>query len=80
MDTLDDPTLELSSCPQCGAPAEVLDRFVLESTDGPVEHVTVSCIDRHRFTMLTEHLLRHRPVWPANTEAAERPLAPRLSA
>jgi hypothetical protein len=35
--------------PGCGAPAEVLDRAVLESTDGPVEHVKLQCLARHIF-------------------------------
>ena len=41
-------------CPQCQQPAEVLDRFVLESTDGPVEHLRVSCVDRHHFLLPAE--------------------------
>jgi hypothetical protein len=41
--------VDTTSCPECGAPAEVLDRHVLESTDGPVEHARVVCLDRHRF-------------------------------
>jgi hypothetical protein len=31
------PTLEIVVCPECAAPAEVVDRVVLESTDGPIE-------------------------------------------
>lgn len=41
----------LTSCPHCGAPAEVTRRFVLESTDGPIEHTIVMCVDRHWFTL-----------------------------
>jgi hypothetical protein len=48
--------VQLTVCPQCAAPAEITDRFVLGSTDGPVAHVTVSCVRRHRFTMLAERL------------------------
>ncbi len=48
--------LQLVGCPQCTAPAEITERFVLESTSGPVEHVTVFCAHRHRFTMPAEHL------------------------
>jgi len=48
--------ITFAACPQCAAPAEITDRFVLDSTDGPVEHVTVSCVRRHRFTMLAERL------------------------
>jgi hypothetical protein len=49
-------TLQLVGCPQCLAPAEITDRFVLESTSGPVEHLTVRCVNRHRFTITAEHL------------------------
>jgi hypothetical protein len=52
--------LDLVACPSCGAPAEVVDRYVLESTDGPVEHATVACVGRHRWTVLVESL-RSRP-------------------
>jgi hypothetical protein len=37
-------SLELITCPECGAPAEVIKRFVLSSTDGPVEHVKTRCV------------------------------------
>ena len=30
-------------CPDCGRPAEVIDRFVLDSTAGPIEHVKIRC-------------------------------------
>jgi hypothetical protein len=55
-DTMNGSTLQLVGCPQCMAPAEITDRFVLESTSGPVEHLTVFCLHRHRFTLLAEHL------------------------
>jgi len=41
--------MELTSCPECGRPAEVESREVLESTDGPVEHARIACLDRHWF-------------------------------
>ena len=41
--------MTLTSCPDCGAPAEVIDRFALPSTDGPVEHVRTYCLRRHWF-------------------------------
>jgi len=50
------PIIQLTGCPECAAPAEITDRFDLDSTDGPVEHVTVLCARRHRFTMLAERL------------------------
>lgn len=44
--------LELTYCPdsECGAPADVVDVYTLPSTDGPVEHATVVCVRRHRYT------------------------------
>ncbi|MER7073918.1 hypothetical protein [Terrabacter sp. NPDC000476] len=44
-------TLETTTCPVCGAVAEVTDRSVLESTDGPVEHARVTCLARHWFVL-----------------------------
>jgi fatty-acyl-CoA synthase len=53
--------LDMVGCPACAAPAEVIERYVLESTDGPIEHATVLCTDRHRFTVLVERLRTPRP-------------------
>lgn len=45
-------TLDLVACPECGSTAEVLDRFAVGSTSGPVEHVRISCLfGHHHFTM-----------------------------
>ena len=38
------------------APAEVVERYVLDSTDGPIEHATVLCSERRRYTVLVERL------------------------
>ena len=43
--------LDLVVCPECAAPAEVVDGFALPSTHGPVEHVKVQCLGRHWFLM-----------------------------
>jgi hypothetical protein len=43
--------LDLVVCPECSAPAEVVDRFALPGTDGPVEHVKVACLARHWFLL-----------------------------
>ncbi len=48
--------IDIVGCPACGGPAEVADRFVLPSTDGPVEHVKVHCVRRHWFTVPIEKL------------------------
>jgi hypothetical protein len=58
--------LDLVGCPECKAPAEVVDRFVLPSTDGPVEHVKVHCINRHWHTGAAETL----PTVPAGLAEA----------
>ena len=49
--------LELTQCPECDALAEVLARFTLDSTDGAVEHVRVTCVRKHGFVMPAERLV-----------------------
>jgi hypothetical protein len=44
------------NCPDCGLPAEVLDRFVLESTNGPVEHLRIRCVAGSPFLVPTSCL------------------------
>ncbi len=56
--------METTHCPECGRPAELVDRAVLESTDGPVEHAHVRCVQRHRFWLPVEYLTRE-PRMPA---------------
>lgn len=48
--------MDLTTCPACGRPAEIVGRDVLESTDGPVEHARVTCVDRHWFFLPTSGL------------------------
>ncbi len=48
--------LDLVGCPDCAAPAEVVDRFWLPGTDGDVEHVKLMCLSRHRFLLPTASL------------------------
>ena len=43
--------MDVTSCPQCGALAEVLWRDVAASTDGPVELAKIQCVDRHWFLL-----------------------------
>ena len=63
--------MDTTTCPDCGAPTEVTDRSVLESTDGPIEHVRLQCLRRHWFLMSTGSLERFRaPVRPAAPAAA----------
>jgi hypothetical protein len=37
-------------------PAEILDRTILDSTDGPIEHCRIACLGGHRFLMPTAML------------------------
>jgi hypothetical protein len=50
--------VEFVICPEpnCQAPAEIVDRFVLASTGGPVEHAQTLCLNGHVRTPLTAHL------------------------
>ena len=61
---------ELIACPEpgCGVPAGVVDRFVLASTDGPVELVRTWCLESHGFTQGVDALA----AWPVTQVA--RPL------
>jgi hypothetical protein len=43
--------MEMTTCPECGAPAEVRSRTVWESTAGPIEHIRIECVARHWFLM-----------------------------
>ncbi|MFY9807599.1 MAG: hypothetical protein WCC38_16995 [Pseudonocardiaceae bacterium] len=47
---------DVVSCPTCELPAIVEDRFHLPSTHGPVEHLRISCIGRHCWLLLAEHV------------------------
>jgi hypothetical protein len=48
-------------CPQCGAPAQITERFWLDSTDGPIEHLKTGCLSKHWLTPLAEWSRRSRP-------------------
>ena len=70
--------MDVTTCPECGAPAEVTDRDVLESTDGPVEHVRVVCVRRHWFLLSTASLARgRRPAVPGPAPVSRSARRPR---
>ncbi|MDN5790580.1 MAG: hypothetical protein L0H25_06920 [Micrococcales bacterium] len=47
--------LGIAACPECGRLADVVDRFVLPSTDGPLEHIRLRCDGgRHHLTLIIE--------------------------
>jgi hypothetical protein len=58
--TPDAMELQLTSCPECGRPAEIVERFSLPSTDGPVEHVRTRCITGPTFMTPADALGRRR--------------------
>jgi hypothetical protein len=41
-------------CPECGAPAQITERFWLDSTDGPIEHLKTGCVHNHWLTPRVE--------------------------
>jgi hypothetical protein len=59
--------MDTTSCPECDALAEVLWRDVLDSTDGPVEHAKIGCVNRHWFLL---------PVWMLEQPASPEPRRP----
>jgi hypothetical protein len=68
--------MDATTCPECGAPAEITDRWAVESTGGPMEHVRLQCVRRHWFLMPTALLERprtRRPVPEQRRPPAERP-------
>jgi hypothetical protein len=50
--------MEITACPQpgCALPTEILDRMLIASTGGPLEHARLACLGGHRFFMPT-HML-----------------------
>jgi hypothetical protein len=52
--------------PACRAPASIVDRWTLGSTDGPVEHVKIGCEGGHWFTPTVDSL----HLQPATTAAS----------
>jgi hypothetical protein len=48
--------MDMTVCPDCGQTAEIEDRHVLESTDGPIEHARVRCLAGHWFFMPVDKL------------------------
>lgn len=50
--------MEFTRCPDrdCGAPAEILDRWDFDSTSGPLGHARTRCLHGHSFTVLAETL------------------------
>jgi hypothetical protein len=68
------PTDPLLNCPTCGLPAEITDRFILDGTPGPVEHVKIVCVKGHWYTPAVDQLpaLDPEPGSPPNTASVAR--------
>ena len=49
------------ACLQCGAPAQITERFWLASTDGSVEHLVTGCVNHHWLTPRAETLTGVQP-------------------
>lgn len=64
--------MNLVACPECGLPAEVGDHFWLASTDGPVEHIELSCVAGHYFRMALDRLLADSQDHPGPTAEPSR--------
>lgn len=45
--------MDFCECPEegCGMIAMIAERYILESTDGPVEHARLGCVVGHRLNM-----------------------------
>ncbi len=65
--------LDRSGSVRCGLPAEVEDRYVMGSTDGPLESARIRCPRGHRFNGPVESLtLEERPDAVAERAAIAR--------
>lgn len=63
--------MEHARCPQCTHPAEITDRFTLDSTDGPLEHVKLVCTAGHWFTPFAEDVeMLSADAWQSYSAAA----------
>lgn len=70
-------SVRLVPCPECELPAEITESFWLDSTDGPVLHCCVSCVDGHHFRMPADwpHA-DHGPAQALNSSQGGQPETP----
>ena len=66
--------MDFTTCPECGNAAEIQWRDVFESTDGPVEHAKVMCVDRHSFLLPVASIAA--PRMPAHSASPARQRRP----
>ncbi|MGH3815446.1 MAG: hypothetical protein ACRDUV_23850 [Pseudonocardiaceae bacterium] len=55
-----DQHLDVVACPECSMTAALQRGDRVESTDGPVDHVRITCVNRHWFLMPAD-MLNERP-------------------
>lgn len=55
-----DQHFDIVTCPECAMTAALQQGDRIESTDGPVEHVRIICVNRHWFLMPADTLTGHR--------------------
>ncbi len=48
--------LDVVACPECSMAATVQQGNRVKSTDGPVDHVRITCVNRHWFLMAADTL------------------------
>jgi len=70
--------MDLTTCPECGNAAEITARDVLESTDGPIEHVKVVCVAQHWFVLPVASLATADHGVEPTRSRPERPTRSRL--
>ena len=61
---------DTSPFPQCGAPARITERFWLDSTDGPIEHLKTGYLSKHWLTPLAETVQAEQVATPDRDLAA----------
>lgn len=68
---------DLVACPECELPAEITELFWLSSTDGPVLHCCVICVDGHYFRMPADWLRADlAPARALDSSRADQPATP----
>jgi hypothetical protein len=54
--------MDATTCPECGAPAEIAGRETLHSAAGPMEIAWLRCIRQHWYLIPTASLTVWRPL------------------
>jgi hypothetical protein len=67
------PTVQLTRCPECDQAAEIEYRSVLDSSDGPIEHLKIRCINRHWFHLPVDYIESVPYAVPRRETARHRP-------